>query len=47
MHQVGYLQELDEIVNVPLAWIQVADGRFHCGLTTCMRTVADGESDDC
>ena len=38
---------LDEIVNVRLAWIQVAGDRFHCGLTTCIRTVADGESDDC
>ena len=38
---------LDEIVNMCLAWIQVADDRFHCGLTTCIRPVADGESDDC
>lgn len=34
---------LDEIMNVRLAWIQVADDRFH----TCIRTVADGESDNC
>ena len=38
---------LDEIVNVRLAWIQVAGDRFHCGLTTCIRTLAGGESDDC
>lgn len=38
---------LHEIVNVRLAWIQVAEDRFDCGLTTCIRTVADVESDDC
>lgn len=44
---VNIKMNLDEIVNVLLAWIQVADDRFHCGVTTCIRTVADGESDYC